>query len=155
MEVILTVEHLRRHFSAEPVLLDTSFQLRAGDKVGLVGPNGCGKTTLLNILANREESEKGTIEKASNVTIGYLEQRPEASHRTVIEEAKLALAPLIEMQKESERLAEKMGQTTDATELAKLADRYDYVHESLLRHDAYNLDHRVEKIMHGIGFLDD
>ena len=155
MEVILTVDHLRRHFSAEPVLLDASFQLRAGDKVGLVGPNGCGKTTLLNILAGREESEKGTIEKASDITIGYLEQRPETSHRTVIEEAKLALAPLIEMQKESERLAEKMAQTTDATELAKLADRYDYVHESLLRHDAYNLDHRVEKIMHGVGFLDD
>ena len=155
MEVILTVEHLRRHFSAEPVLLDASFQLRAGDKVGLVGPNGCGKTTLLNILANREESEKGTIEKASNITIGYLEQRPETSHRTVIEEAKLALAPLIDMQRESERLAEKMAQTTDAAELAKLADRYDYIHESLLRHDAYNLDHRVEKIMHGIGFLDD
>ena len=49
MGVILTVVHLRRHFSAEPVLLDASFTLRAGDKVGLVGPNGCGKITLLNI----------------------------------------------------------------------------------------------------------
>jgi ATPase subunit of ABC transporter with duplicated ATPase domains len=69
MEVILTVENLRRHFSAEPVLSNVCFTLRAGDKVGLVGPNGCGKTTLLNILVNREESEKGTIEKASNITI--------------------------------------------------------------------------------------
>ena len=58
MEVILTVEHLRRHFSAEPVLVDVCFTLRAGDKVGLVGPDGCGKTTLLNILVQREESEK-------------------------------------------------------------------------------------------------
>ena len=154
MEVILTVEHLRRHFSADPVLVDTSFQLRAGDKVGLVGPNGCGKTTLLNILANREETEKGNIEKASHISIGYLEQRPETSNRTVIEEAKLALTPLIEMQKESELLAEKMGQTTSEAELAKLADRYDYIHESLLRHDAYHLDHRIEKIMHGIGFFE-
>ena len=155
MEVILTVEHLRRHFSAEPVLLDVSFQLRAGDKVGLVGPNGCGKTTLLNILAGREESEKGTIEKASDITIGYLEQRPNnTTGRTVIEEAKLALAPLIDMQRESERLAEKMGQTTDETELVRLSHRYDQIHESLLRHDAYHLDHRIEKIMHGVGFLD-
>ena len=155
MEVILTVEHLRRHFSAEPVLLDVSFQLRAGDKIGLVGPNGCGKTTLLKILAQREESEKGTIEKASDITIGYLEQRPDnTSKRTVIEEAKLALAPLIEMQREAERLAEKLAQTTDETELTKFSHRYDHIHESLLRHDAYNLDHRIEKIMHGIGFLD-
>ena len=166
MEVILTVEHLRRHFSADPVLVDVSFNLRAGDKVGLVGPNGCGKTTLLNILAGREESEKGTIEKSSNITIGYLEQRPAASNRTVLEEAKLALGSLIEMQRESERLAERiaaahrsdgggqMAQTTDAAELDKLASRYDYIHESLMRHDAYNLDHRIEKIMHGVGFLD-
>jgi ATP-binding cassette subfamily F protein 3 len=156
MEVILTVEHLRRHFSADPVLVDVCFQLRAGDKVGLVGPNGCGKTTLLNILAEREESEKGIIEKSSDITIGYLEQRPDtASRRTVLEEAKLALAPLIEMQHEVERLAETMGRTTDPGELDKLAARYDHIHESLLRHDAYHLDHRIEKIMHGVGFLDD
>jgi len=156
MEVILTVEHLRRHFSAEPVLLDVCFTLRAGDKVGLVGPNGCGKTTLLNILAQREESEKGTIDKASNITIGYLEQRPDTtSTRTILEEAKLALAPLIDMQHEAEQLAEKMGRTTDPGELDKLAARYDHIHESLLRHDAYHLDHRIERILHGIGFFDD
>jgi ATP-binding cassette subfamily F protein 3 len=156
MEVILTVEHLRKHFSADPVLLDVSFQLRAGDKVGLVGPNGCGKTTLLNILASREESEKGTIEKASGTTIGYLEQRPEvASDRTVLDEAKLALAPLVEMQHEAERLAEQLGKTTDETELNKLAAQYDRIHESLQRHDAYHLDHRIEKILHGVGFADD
>jgi len=155
MEVILTVEHLRRHFSAEPVLVDVCFTLRAGDKVGLVGPNGCGKTTLLNILAGREETEKGSIDKSSNVTIGYLEQRPSAdSRRTILDEAKLALAPLIEMQHEAERLAEKLAQTTDSAELAKLSDRYDHIHESLLRHDAYHLDHRIERILHGVGFLD-
>jgi ATPase subunit of ABC transporter with duplicated ATPase domains len=54
MEVILTVEHLRRHFSAEPVLVDTGFTLRAGDKVGLVGPNGCGKNYAT--LAIRKET---------------------------------------------------------------------------------------------------
>ena len=155
MEVILTVEHLRRHFSAEPVLVDVCFTLRAGDKVGLVGPNGCGKTTLLNILVQREESEKGTIEKSSTVAIGYLEQRPNAgSKNTILDEAKLALAPLIEMQHEAERLAEKLAQTTDPAELAKLSDRYDHIHESLLRHDAYHLDHRIERILHGVGFLD-
>ena len=138
MEVILTVEHLRRHFSAEPVLVDVCFTLRAGDKVGLVGPNGCGKTTLLNILVQREESEKGTIEKSSNVTIGYLEQRPNAgSKNTILDEAKLALAPLIEMQNEAERLAEKLAQTTDPAELAKLSDRW-YNSENTRRHNAKN-----------------
>ncbi|MDR3181385.1 MAG: ABC-F family ATP-binding cassette domain-containing protein [Planctomycetaceae bacterium] len=155
MEVILTVEHLRKHFSAEPVLADVSFQLRAGDKVGLVGPNGCGKTTLLNILAEREESEKGTIDKASSISIGYLEQRPETgSKRTVLDEAKIALAPLVEMQHEAERLAEQIAQETEAAASASLMIRYDRIHESLMRHDAYHLDHRIEKILHGVGFID-
>jgi len=46
------------------------------------------------------------------------------------------------MQHAAERLAEKLAQTTDSAELAKLSDRYDHIHESLLRHDAYHLDHR-------------
>ncbi len=155
MEVILTVEHLRKHFSVDPVLVDVTFQLRAGDKVGLVGPNGCGKTTLLNILAGREESEKGTIE-AHGISLGYLEQRPEASsNQTVLDEAKLALAPLIKMQQEAERIASEMAESRDDTELARLASRYDRLHESLQRHDAYHLDHRIEKILHGVGFLDE
>ncbi len=156
MEVILTVEHLRRHYSAEPVLLDVSFQVRAGDKIGLVGPNGCGKTTLLNILAGRDESEKGSIEKSSDTTIGYLEQRPEVVEgRTVLEEAKLALAPLIKLQHEAEEIAHRLAEATDETEHNRLAARYDRIHESLMRHDAYHLDHRIEKILHGVGFLDE
>ncbi|MDR3199651.1 MAG: ABC-F family ATP-binding cassette domain-containing protein [Planctomycetaceae bacterium] len=155
MEVILTVEHLRKHFSAAPVLADVSFQLRSGDKVGLVGPNGCGKTTLLNILAGREESEKGTLDKASGINIGYLEQRPETvSDQTVLEEAKLALAPLVEMQHEAELLANQLAQTADETELIRLSARYDKIHESLQHHDAYHLDYRIEKILHGVGFTD-
>lgn len=155
MEVIVTVEHLRKHFSADPVLVDVSFQLRAGDKVGLVGPNGCGKTTLLNILVGQEESEKGSID-APGISLGYLQQRPEAaSDRTVLDEAKLALAPLIEMQREAERIAVKLAETKDESELARLAGRYDRLHESLQRHDAYHLDHRIEKILHGVGFMDE
>ncbi|MDR2345156.1 MAG: ABC-F family ATP-binding cassette domain-containing protein [Planctomycetaceae bacterium] len=155
MEVILTVDHLRKHFSAEAVLVDVSFQLRAGDKVGLVGPNGCGKTTLMNILAGREESEKGSIDKASGINIGYLEQRPDViTDRTVIEEARLALASLIEMQHEAERIATAMSDTKDESAIARLAARYDIIHESLQRHDAYHLDHRISRILHGVGFTD-
>ncbi|MGL4944312.1 MAG: ABC-F family ATP-binding cassette domain-containing protein [Thermoguttaceae bacterium] len=156
MEVILTAQQLRRHFAADPVLVDTSFQIRAGDKIGLVGPNGCGKTTLMNILASREESEKGSIEKASDISIGYLEQHPEVvAGRTILDEAKLALAPLIAMQHEAEEIAHKLAVVTDELDHRRLAARYDHIHESLLRHDAYHLDHRIERILHGLGFRDE
>ncbi len=155
MAVILNVEHLRKHFTEDPVLVDVTFQVRDGDKIGLVGPNGCGKTTLLNILTGKEELERGSIECIGDISIGYLEQRPEvAAGRTVLEEAQLALAPLLRLQEEAEEIALRLSEATDATERNRLATRYDRVHESLLRHDAYHLDHRIEKILHGLGFLD-
>jgi len=156
MAVLLNVEHLRKHFTNEPVLADVTFQIRTGDKIGLVGPNGCGKTTLLNILAGREESEKGLIEKPGDIIVGYLEQRPEVeSGKTVLVDAQEALSHLVELQHEAEELALKLAEITEPAEHQRLAARYDRIHEELLRHDAYHLDHRVEKILHGLGFFDE
>ena len=155
--MLLSVEHIRKHFdSDQPVLADVTFQVFPGYKIGLVGPNGCGKTTLLNIIAGREEHERGSIEKPNDVTIGYLEQRPElAPGRTVIEEARFALAPLIAMQHEAEEIANKMATATDPQEHDRLAARYDHLHEQLMHRDAYHLDHRIERILHGVGFVDE
>ena len=117
MAVLLNVEHLRKHFTEDPVLLDVTFQVRTGDKIGLVGPNGCGKTTLLNILAGLEESEKGSIEKSGDILIGYLEQRPETEPgKTVLEDAQESLAHLVELQREAESLAHKLAENFEPTE---------------------------------------
>ena len=156
MAVILNVEHLRKHFGPDPVLADVTFQVREGDKIGLVGPNGCGKTTLLNILTGREETEKGSIERIGDVSIGYLEQRPKTdSHATLLDAARDALAPLFNAQKEAEEIAIKMGEVTDDAERDRLARQYDKIHEELMRKDAYNIEHRVERILHGVGFRDE
>lgn len=156
MAVILDVEGLRKHFGPDPVLANVTFQVREGDKIGLVGPNGCGKTTLLNILTGREETEKGSIERYSDVSIGYLEQRPQvAPGTTVLEAAREALAPLLNAQKEAEEIAVKMAETTETSEHERLARRYDKLHEELMRKDAYNVEHRVERILHGVGFRDE
>ena len=103
MAVILNVEHLRKHFGPDPVLVDVTFQVRDGDKIGLVGPNGCGKTTLLNILTGLEETERGQIELVGSTTIGYLEQRPKVDASvTVLEAGRHALDALHQALKESE-----------------------------------------------------
>ncbi len=157
MAVILNVEHLRKHYGPEPVLADVTFQVRDGDKIGLVGPNGCGKTTLLNILSGKDESEKGTIERYSNATIGYLEQRPAVdAAETVMDAARKALAHLTEAQKESEEIANKTADPSlSPEELDRLLRRYDYLHEYLMRHDAYNIEHRIQRILLGVGFREE
>ena len=157
MAVILNVEHLRKHYGPDPVLADVTFQVREGDKIGLVGPNGCGKTTLLNILSGKDESEKGTIERFSGATIGYLEQRPQTdATETVLDAGRAALAHLTDAQREAEEIAEKMADPAlGAEEHERLARRYDKLHEYLMRHDAYNIEHRVQRILLGVGFREE
>lgn len=156
MAVILTASHLRKHFGPEPVLSDVSFQIREGDKIGLIGPNGCGKTTLLNILAGREESERGEIEKPNDVLIGYLEQRPQiAEGVTLRQEARSALEHLFAIGKEAEQIADRLASEQDPSERDRLARRFDRIHEELARKDAYNLDYRIDRILHGVGFHDE
>ena len=67
--LLMAVENLRKHFGPEPVLTAVTFDVRAGDKIGLVGPNGTGKSTLLRLLAQQEELDYGKIELASSISL--------------------------------------------------------------------------------------
>lgn len=74
--ILLSAEKISKSFSEKELLKDVSFYLSDTDKVGIIGVNGTGKTTLLNLLAGRTSPDKGTIGKASGARIAYLEQNP-------------------------------------------------------------------------------
>ncbi|MBN1908881.1 MAG: ABC-F family ATP-binding cassette domain-containing protein [Pirellulales bacterium] len=149
----LSVTQLTKHFGPEPVLDGVAFELRPGDRVGLVGPNGCGKTTLLRILAGREEADSGRVEIHPTTRIGYLEQQPDfAPDRTLWQEARSALDELIALGHEAQAVAEALSRATDPTEHARLAARFDHLQQELHQHDAYNLDHKIERVLDGLRF---
>jgi ATP-binding cassette, subfamily F, member 3 len=153
MSLLLSVRSIEKKYSQEPLLVDVSFELRRGDRVGLIGPNGCGKTTLLKILRGELSADRGELEAGRGVTLGYLEQSPKfAAGATLHEVAFGAMAHFQEMVVEAESLAERMGSTGDPGELARLGERYDRLHAELERRDAFQLDHKVERVLHGIGF---
>ena len=126
---LLSVRDLSRQFDVEPVFRHVSFEVRAGEKIGLVGPNGCGKTTLLHILAGVDEPDVGAVERHPSVTVGLLEQEAEfASDRTLREEVQSGLDHLYRLQAEAHDIAERMAATTDETELGiTYADIDDYL----------------------------
>jgi len=151
--ILLSVCDITKHFGPDPILDGVSFDIRPGDRVGLVGPNGAGKTTLLNILTGNLEADAGTCDLHSSARIGYLEQQVRLSDAdTVWQVARSALGELIELQHQAERIADAMAEADSEEERARLGERFDHLQHELSHHDAYNLDHRIERILLGLGF---
>ncbi len=154
--ILLSVRAIRKHYGPEPVLDGVTFDVHRGQRIALVGPNGTGKTTLLKILVNREEADAGEAELHSSARVGYLEQQPEFDgQKSVWEEARSALQELIELAHEAERLGEAISRQDDELERARLGRRFDHLQHELARRDAYHLDHKIERVLAGLGFSAD
>lgn len=153
--LLLRVEGVRKQYGPEPVLAGVSIDLHSGQRLGLVGPNGAGKTTLLRILAGREEPDAGSIARAGSIRVGYLEQQAAGTgERTLWDEARSGLEELFALQQEALAVARALSATTDPGEHRRLAARYDALQHELHCRDAYNLDHKIERVLQGLGFAE-
>lgn len=151
--LLLSCSGLTRGFQHGPLFEDVGFELHHGDRVGLVGPNGVGKTTLLRLLAGQDEPDRGQVTLHAGAKVGILEQEPRFdAERSLFDEARSALDALLQAQEDLVRVGELLARTTDEAERKRLTDRFDRLNELLRRHDAYNLDHQVEAVLQGLGF---
>lgn len=151
--ILLSVENVTKHFGPEPVLAGVTFEVRPGERISLVGPNGTGKTTLLKIIADREEADSGSVQRHPTARLGYLDQQPQfAPGRTVWDEAVEALSELTTRVREAEQLAHALAAADDPAEHRRLGLRYDQLHHELMLREGYHLDHKVERVLNGLGF---
>jgi ATP-binding cassette subfamily F protein 3 len=151
--LLLSCSRLSRGFDAEPLFQNVGFELHAGERVGLVGPNGVGKTTLMRLLAGEDKPDDGEVRLHAGSRVALLRQQPLfALGRTLFAEAKSALDELLAVQDDMIRVAEALAKTTDETERKSLATRYDRLHELLSHHDAFTVDHKIEQVLDGLGF---
>jgi ATP-binding cassette subfamily F protein 3 len=150
---LLSCTDLTRGFDQGPLFHDLGFELSAGERIGLVGPNGVGKTTLLRLLAGLDQPDQGEVHLHAGARAGLLSQQPiYAPASSLFEEARGALDSLLAAHEELLQAAEALACTSDEAERKSLTARYDRLNELLRHHDAYNLDHRVEKVLDGLGF---
>ena len=153
MSLLLNVEGLQKTFADEPVLRSVSFEIRRGQHVSLIGPNGAGKTTLLRLLKQELPADAGNIELAKGAVLGVLDQRPSFPvDMTLWQIAAQALKPLLDLQRDAEQTAWEMSRERDPARLAELTGRYQRQQEELLHRDAFQLDHKIERVLTGLGF---
>ncbi|MBI2804063.1 MAG: ABC-F family ATP-binding cassette domain-containing protein [Planctomycetes bacterium] len=160
--LLLSCSQLSRGFDAEPLFDDLAFELFSGQRVGLVGPNGVGKTTLLRILAGLDRADTGEVRLHAGARVALLRQQPDfAPGRTLFQEARTALQELVAAHDELVTTAEALASATarsqaePGNEVKVLAERYDRLNEMLRFHDAYNVDHQVESVLDGLGFREE
>jgi ATP-binding cassette subfamily F protein 3 len=151
--LLLSCTNLSRGYDATPLFEDVSFEVHAGERIGFVGPNGAGKTTLLKILAGFDEPDSGKVTLHAGARLGTLVQIADfPPGRTLFDEAKSAFDELIATQGEFERVAHELAECTDETKRKQLGAKFDRLTELLRHHDAFELDHKVEGVLGGLGF---
>ena len=121
---MLTAHHIHKTYGIQPILQDISFSVSNKERIGLIGPNGCGKTTLMRILAGIEQPDSGTVASTRpNLRIGYLAQgmdfEPDQTLQTALS---LACVSQAELEAEIESLA--LALTSNPTD-SHLQDKYD------------------------------
>ena len=144
----ISVSNLVKEFEVGHKILDgLTFQVDTGERVGLLGPNGCGKTTLLRILTGVMDYDEGDVVIAPGKRMGLISQIPVYPAGYTVEDVlATAFEPLREMEREMAALAEQMGEGTDPTLLA----RYDKLTAAFEAAGGYETDTKTNKVCNGL-----
>ncbi len=143
-----------KHFGSRTLFQELNWVIGPGERVGLVGANGTGKSTLLKVLAGMETLDEGSLSAAKGTTTGYLPQDGlSLSGRTVQEECLSVFGRLLEIEKEMEVLTHKMAELDPyGGEYQKVADRYHRIETEFQQNDGYSLEAQVGEVLNGLGF---
>ncbi|MBP3352367.1 MAG: ABC-F family ATP-binding cassette domain-containing protein [Lachnospiraceae bacterium] len=148
---ILNVEHLTHGFGDRAIFNDVSFRLLKGEHIGLIGANGEGKSTFMNIITGKLMPDEGKIEWAKNVRVGYLDQHTVLQQGMTIRDVLAsAFDFLFDMEAQMNELCDKMGEATEE-ELEVYMEEFGTIQELLTQHDFYMIDSKVEEVGRALG----
>ncbi|GCE12545.1 ribosomal protection-like ABC-F family protein [Tengunoibacter tsumagoiensis] len=148
--MLLSVHNLTKTYGTVSVLEALSFTLQKNDRVGLVGPNGVGKSTLLRILMGLEEADTGTVLYAPTSETGYLPQStPDFEGQNLEELLRTSVGNLTQLEDEMHHLEMEMAQAS-SEQLTMLLERYTTVSTRFQDHGGYDIDYKIDRILAGL-----
>lgn len=151
---ILNVENLSHGFGDRAIFTDVSFRLLKGEHIGLVGANGEGKSTFMDIITGKLMPDEGKIEWAKNVRVGYLDQHTLLEKGMSVKDVlSSAFDFLFEMEAHMNDICDKMGDASEE-ELEVYMEELGTIQDMLTLHDFYLIDSKVEEVARAIGLLD-
>jgi len=151
---VLTVKNMNHGFGDRAIFEDVSFRLLKGEHVGLIGANGEGKSTFMNIVTGKLMPDEGNVVWSNNVRVGYMDQHAALTKGQSIRDAlRDAFRYLFNLETEMNSLYEKMGDCTE-DELNKMLDRTAIIQDMLDHNGFYVIDPKVEEVAKGLGLLD-
>lgn len=149
---LLEVRGLSKAYGIQTIFTDINFQIRRGEKVGLIGPNGVGKTTLVRCLLGLEKPDSGQVTLTSGERIGYVEQDTGLGSNTLYDELVSAYGDVLGWQQDMQRLEAAIAAEKAADKLDKLMKDYAHVVERFERGGGYEYENTVRRVAFGLGF---
>ncbi|MGL5989880.1 ABC-F family ATP-binding cassette domain-containing protein [Cetobacterium sp.] len=151
---ILDVKNVSHGFGSRVILENASFRLLKGEHVGLVGANGEGKSTFLNIITGKLMPDEGVVSWCNHITTGYLDQYSTLEKgKSIRDVLKSAFASMFSLEAEIMDLYGKMGDCSPE-EMDTLLEEIGEIQSILEGADFYNLDSKIEEYASGLGLLD-
>ena len=152
--MILNVENLSHGFGDRAIFDNVSFRLLKGEHIGLVGANGEGKSTFMNIVTGKLMPDEGKVEWNKNVRTGYLDQHAVLEKGMTIRDVlKSAFSQLFDLEEKMNEICNRMGEA-DEEELYNLMEELGTIQDYLANHDFYVIDAKVEEVARALGLLE-
>jgi ATPase subunit of ABC transporter with duplicated ATPase domains len=153
---LISFSNLNKQYGKQLVFVDASFQLNPGEKVGLVGPNGSGKTTIFRMIVGEESPDEGEVTVPKKLTIGYFSQDvEEMKGRSVLDEAIAGSGRVGDLHHELEDLQKALEDPARADEMETVLARFGEVQEEYEHLGGYTLEAQAREVLEGLGFAAD
>jgi len=147
-QIIYSMIGVNKSHEKKVILKDIYLSYYYGAKIGVLGLNGAGKSSLLRIMAGIDKNYEGQINKSAGYAIGFLEQEPLVDSRlTVREVVQQGAKPITDLLAEYDKVNDKLGEDLAPAEMEKVLDRQGAIQEKLERLDAWNLDAQLDLAM--------